>query len=382
VMVLIIDDRPASAADALAGTLKLEGLEAESVEPQDVSRALLEAADLILVDYRLNHWVKPRDEDLEMLAPEKQMLSDRPVNGLALAAVLRSQLPKDDIRGVALLSANLKELVENFSPLVTEHAAARVNGLDWAFGKDDVPEIPSLPERVVDFTQAVCTIREAWLGLDQEEDREAWLLRLLGLPCNEPWSQVAARDIHAAQAPINQLATATHGLSILRWLSQRILPYPTFLVDHNRLAVGCGVTPNALARHIGTEALDELFGNVRYRGPLASFLGPRWWRAGVRWMVREWTGSSSPEPEAAAQLSERLGDSLAPLEPSGAVLCIDGQLRRWAVPVAREHAIRVRPDDWPPFAETGWMAEELLEDHPDLRDLVDPADRARLEAGE
>ncbi len=384
--VLIVDDRPASAADALAGALKQEGLDAESVEPQEVSRALLNAADLILVDYRLDHWVNPRDEDLQMLAPEKQLLSERPMNGLALAAVLRSQLPKDEICGVALLSANLKDLVQNFSPLVTEHAAARINGLDWAFDKDNMPEIPGLSERVVEFTRAVRAIRDAWPELDQEtdselqEDRETWLLRLLGLPSDELWRGVAARDVHAAQAPINQLANATHGLSVLRWVSQRILPYPTFLVDQDRLAVACGVTPDSLAR-VDTNAL-KLFGNVRYKGPLASFLGPRWWRAGVLWMVREWTGSSSSGPEVAAQLSERLGESLTPLEPPGAVLCIDSELRRWAVPVAREHAVRVRPDDWPPFAETGWMAEELLEDHPDLRDLVDPADRARLEAGE
>jgi len=99
-------------------------------------------------------------------------------------------------------------------------------------------------------------------------------------------------------------------------------------------------------------------------------------------VVLDWTGSSSPDRETAAELSRWLGDALAPLEPPGAVLCVDGQLRRWGVPVAREHCVRVRPDDWPPFAETGWMAEELLEDHAELRDLVEPADRARVEAKE
>jgi CheY-like chemotaxis protein len=381
--VLIVDDVPETAADALAIALEHEGLEANSVKPEEVSRLMLDEADLILVDFRLGDWVEPRDRESHRLPPERQLIADRPIDGLALAAILRSQLPAGDIRGVALLSANLIDLVQDFTPSVTEHAAARINGLDWAFGKGHLPGLPGLSTRVADFTGAVCQIRATWRELEEKEggDREIILQRLLDLP-QTPWTQVAARDVHAAQPPINQLATATHGLSILRWLGQRILPYPTFLLDQARLAMALGVEPDSLSDHAGTDRLNKVLGSVRYTGPLAEFLGPRWWRAGVRSLVREWTGSSSPGPEAANRLAKELEVSLTPLEPPGAVLCIGPELQPWSMPVPREHAVRVRPDDWPPYAETGWMPEELVREHAELYDLVDPADRERLEAAE
>ena len=124
-------------------------------------------------------------------------------------------------------------------------------------------------------------------------------------------------------------------------------------------------------------ALESAFDTARYQGPLADFLGPRWWRAGVRETVRELSGDTLPGPEVRSAVEEQAGVELPPLEPSGAVLEIDGKLNVVGV-VPRERAVRIRPDDWPPFAETGWLSEERLEQDPKLKDLVDPVDRERL----
>jgi CheY-like chemotaxis protein len=376
--ILIVDDDPETNADDIAARVAGLGATADAVQPEALSQADLEAADLILVDYTLTEWVDVRDEAELGRPAASQLVADRPRDGLALAAIVRSRLPADGgkVRGVALISADLDDLVKDFSPVATEQAAARVNSLEWAFHKVSIPGVPDLHERILELASAVATISDSWPGDDDEVDREDALRELLALG-DLPWSKVAARDVHAAQPPIHQYAMTTHGLSILRWLGQRVLPYPTFLIDRARLAMACGVQPAAFET-LDDDSLESLFGELRYRGPLATFLGPRWWGAGVRDFVREATGDALPGPEIAEMVAERLGQPLAPLEPAGAVLGIDGELQATG-PVARERALRVRPDDWPPFAETGWMDEELLASRPDLVDMVEPADRARLE---
>jgi len=378
--VLIVDDEPGERAEEIAEeTAKAGEVVADSIHPDELSRAEVEKADLILVDYRLEKWIEERYADEADSRSEEQLIAERPRNGVALAAVIRSQLPKEDdrIRGVALLSANLTDLVKDFTPAATEHAAARFNSVEWAFDKDEIKGLPSLGHRIRSLAAALRTLDEEWPRVKDGSDRAAALYRLLGLN-REGWADVAERDVHAAQPPLNQYGNATHGLSILRWLGQRVLPYPTFLLDGRRLAMACGVSPEVVDDRDAQAALVSAFDEVRYQGPLADFLGPRWWRAGVRDAVRDLTGDTLPGPAVRRAIEERAGTQLPPLEPSGAVLEIDEKLNVVGV-VPRERAVRIRPDDWPPFAETGWLSEEQLEKHPGLKDLVDPVDRERLE---
>jgi hypothetical protein len=377
--VLIVDDEPGERAEEIAEeTAKSGEVVADSIHPDELSRAVVEEADLILVDYRLHKWIDEHYADEADRPSEKQLIAERPGNGVALAAVVRSQLPKDDdrIRGVALLSANLTDLVKDFTPAATEHAAARFNSVEWAFDKDEIEGIPPLAHRIRSLAAAIRMLNEEWPKVEDESDRAAALYKLLGLP-HEDWAVVAERDVHASQAPLNQYGSATHGLSILRWIAQRVLPYPTFLLDGRRLAMACGVSPDVVNDRRALAALESAFDKVWYQGPLADFLGPRWWRAGVRDVVREASGDTLPGPDIRAAVEERAQVGLPPLEPSGAVLEIDGKLNVIGV-VPRERAVRIRPDDWPPFAETGWLSEEQLEKHPNMKDLVDPVDRERL----
>ncbi len=375
--IVIVDDDLGGGAATVASNLRLVGLTATAIPPEHLVQAHLDSADLILVDYVLDKWVDPRDEQLLERPLADQPVAGRPSNGLALAAIIRSLLPDDGrLRGIALLSAQLHELVKVFSPSVTEHAAARINGIEWAFDKNFIEGLPDLNRRIESFAFALRTLQHDWH--ENDDDREKELVDMLAVQRSATWATVAVREIHAAQPPINQLATASHGLSLLRWLGQRILPYPTFLLDAPRLAMACGVHPDELKGRLGVEQLEGMFGSVRYVGPLAEFLGPRWWRAGVRHAVHELTGDSLPGPAIAEALGEEIGIKLNALDPPGSVMAIDGQLNPVG-PVARENAVRVRPDDWPAFAETGWMARKLVVEDRGLLDLVDPADRALVE---
>lgn len=376
--VLIVDDLPHKEADQIAEDVAETGeVAADAVHPGKLTQAEIEAADLILVDYKLEAWLEVRDAEEEEKPADRRLVAQRPCNGLALASVIRSQLPKDDgVRGIALLSANLTDLVQDFARAATEHAAARFSGVEWAFDKEEIDELPDLAIRIRSFAAALRSLNEKWPQVEEETDREQALFQLLELG-DAPWKEVAGRDVHAAQAPINQYGTASHGLSVLRWLGQRVLPYPTFLLDFRRLALACGIAPEAIDDDDERKALESVFADARYRGPLAEFLGPRWWGAGVRYTVKELVDDPLPEPvEIADAVEARAGMVLKRLQPSGAVLGIDGGLNVVGT-VAREGAFRIRPDDWPPFAESGWLPKEQLAEDRSLIDLIDPVDRER-----
>jgi len=159
----------------------------------------------------------------------------------------------------------------------------------------------------------------------------------------------------------------------VRWLSQRILPYPTFLIDEPRVALALGIHPDSFIAH--SEALASVLEPYRYTGPLAEFSGHRWWRAGIRRLARDHTGESRPSPELAAAIGKSASVELMPMDPPNAVLCVDETLQLYNGPIARERAVRVQVDDWPTFAETAWMARELLDAEPELWDMVDPGDQ-------
>jgi len=60
------------------------------------------------------------------------------------------------------------------------------------------------------------------------------------------------------------------------------------------------------------------------------------------------------------------------------LVCRDGDYKYVAETVAFEEAVRVQPDDWPPYADAAWMRIEDVADRPELRALVVQDDRACL----
>ena len=99
--ILIIDDH-LDEQRALAVLLRRQAV-ARVVHPQRVALSDLTTADLVLIDYRLENWAE-RDA-----CPA---LSLQPINGIALAAVLRAHCERPDRppTGFAIHSGHLPEL--------------------------------------------------------------------------------------------------------------------------------------------------------------------------------------------------------------------------------------------------------------------------------
>jgi hypothetical protein len=209
----------------------------------------------------------------------------------------------------------------------------------------------------------------------------------LALPDSQPWTRHAAALLNATQPPAHTLAASTSGLSVVRWLAQRVLPYPGLLVDDRHAAVLLGATPDSFTASLDrTEFLDWLQ-RTRYTGALERFAGRRWWRSGVQRAVIELTnGSPISDPAAIERLNARTGADLVPT-PGRSVVALDTDLKPYAAPVGRHEVVRIRPDDWPVFAEPGYAPISLFQDDDDeglrrLRSYVEPADASLLrEAG-
>jgi hypothetical protein len=126
--VLIVDDTIGD-AQRLANDLQA-GVVGYPVTPGEVNADRLAAADLVLVDYELRDWDE-RDNTRE--------LALKPLNGLALASVLREHLDLyvDRPRAIALYTAHLSEISQALPDEVRQHVVSRLNNLEWVFDKAD-----------------------------------------------------------------------------------------------------------------------------------------------------------------------------------------------------------------------------------------------------
>lgn len=367
--IVFIDD-DAEMVDPTVKNVRALGAEANAYLPNEVDADALLGADLVLLDLEMSEW-----------EPQNAPALQQPQDGLGFASVVRSHFRKRERPGaVALLSDRLAHLAGGLTPHISEHGIARLHSLEWAFAKARRPDLPiDLHERIVVLADAGHLASEAWST--EEDDPAEALERYLKLPTEASWAKRGRVDLAVAQPPIHQLAAASGGLSVLRWLAQRILPYPTFLVDEAQAAVMLGVDPAAFRDAVNAEhdIADRLDVGL-YSGALAGFLGRRWWAAAVQALVVELSdGRPVAGPDTVKRLQELTSEQLVPLE-GDAVVCINPDLAPLEAPVARHAVVRVRPDDWPPFARPAYAPISSF-DNPDndpliahFRALVDPAD--------
>ncbi|MEA2230469.1 MAG: hypothetical protein QOD83_285 [Solirubrobacteraceae bacterium] len=371
--VLIIDDEPVEAR-ALMHALVRQG-KADIYEPDDLTPDVLNGNDVILVDYDLSQWpAAMQDAD-----PARS-----PADGLALAAVLRSRVMPDYRKGrpvaFALHSSQLDRIGGNLDREVREHAIARVHNLEWVFDKRPDTGLPPLAERVWQFAAAVRSLPDSWPA-EPDEARQA-LAALLEWSDQLPAADLAWAHVLRCHPPLHELSVATDGLTCLRWLAHRILPYPCFLSDALHVAVRLHLDPDEL-RNDGEGDLDGLahaLAQRRYGGALSELVGPRWWRAAIdEWL---WSlGSGAPLDGAAlhAALERVAGRTLKPLDIDSPVVVLDERYRPQPKPASIADAVRIQPDDWPPFADDAWATLDLVAEHPRLRDQVVPDDRDLLD---
>lgn len=394
-VTLVVDDEPESQL-LLRDALRERGA-CEVLEPWRVEQMDLEAADLVLVDLTLES-----GPELEESVP----LAQRPADGLALAAVLRSHLPQSKpphLRtgserpptAFALHTSHLDYLVPDLPPDIGEHVAARLNNLEWAFRKQEakfsfkensvapplVPRRlltagPSRVERIEALASAAAALPERWAH-GSFEDTSAMLRGLLGLG-DDTWHLGAEEHARRCHPPLFEVAADSHGLAFIRWLLHRIFPYPSFLIDSHYLALKLQLDHNVFVELVtarpGVAALLDV---ARYSGVLDDFTGPRWWRSGVDAVIFQLTeGDIFNRARLQRELDAVAQDSLTYQSESN-VLCLGPNYRPTGVR-ERVETVRVQPDDWPPFADPAFAAIDDASTDSGLSRIVVMDDVSRL----
>jgi hypothetical protein len=324
----------------------------------------------------------------------------RPLDGLALAAVLRSHVENsDNLRPLfALHTGYINRLTPDLPADVGEHVAARLNNLEWVFRKTDpatsaafeseileAPLVspyllatgPTLPARI----RALASVAQDttdWVDLGPDSVENA-VAEFLAIPATVEWFGTGYQDVRGCHPPLFELAAETRGLAFLRWMLHRVLPYPCFLIDSQRLALRMRIRHEDLLSLLsGSASFAEAFDSVRYSGALSGFVGPRWWRAGVEATLFELAGGDLFDLAAMEQSLNDLANRDLEYTPPGHVLNI-GPDYQPASTGPRSWSVRISPDDWPSFADQAFASIDDVRSEDLLRRLVEVDDLPLVE---
>ena len=368
--MLVIDDEPDMLRSALA-TQWSDRMNFEVLHPADVEHQHLMMADLVLVDYKLEHWDERDSVDT---------VSCRPENGLALAALLREHVDRSSkgrLTSFALHTAHLNEAQGRLglAEASARHVVARFNNLEWVFQKTDENRYKQMP-LLADATRMLPT---TW---PTDRDKSASLARkLLNMDEATTWFNRCWRDVRECQPPIHELAQGGHGVLFLRWLLHQIMPFPCFLWDIHwvaaRLCLRADVVKHVLA---GDSELARNLSSLQYSGILQDFLGNRWWRGALEDYV--WDLCDGDLGCLGARLNQKAGEELESSDVDQPVVCLGTDLQPSKKFVSAKDAVNLRPDQWPAFADSAWMDIETVRNNPNLRAMVDPLDEYRVPDGE
>lgn len=373
--VVVVDDQPESVHSHLLELHESEILDLLVRAPDEVFEEDLVGAKVVLVDYRIDDW-PGRDE----LIP----VSLKPLDGLALAAVLRSHFARleEGTAAIALNAANLDELATASFAGAREEVIAHTHNLEWAFRKasGNGPGIVRKETQILSLAKAVNSLPTEWPTDDQAALRQV-TSKLLALPVDSSWAEQAWEDVEFCRPPIHEVAPTTHGLAFLRWLLHRILPYPCFLYSDVHLAHSLRVTPESLRRALSSSdgKLTDCLAEFQFEGILDGFLGHQWWKAGVEHLL--WTlteGEPFDRRLLARAVKNQLSSALVPVEQPHPVVCVDERLRISDSFHDRSNAVEIQPDDWPSYARAPWVPLELAQENRALGSLVVDEDRERL----
>jgi hypothetical protein len=363
--ILIVDDDYEQQGAPRARRISKRGIvRAEARHPDDVTKQQLKAASVVLIDYKLDVWPGREETKSPSLKPE---------NGVALAGVLRGHIPEDACSAICILSNQLKQLYGSLTPENRRHVLARVHSLEWIFDKDD----SRLSEQVEELAKAVSRMTAT------SPDSERHMMKLLGLSAGVKFAAVAQDEVRRCIPPIDELNELTHGLSFLRWFLQRVLPYPTFLIDENALAAQLRIDVPTLSKIRAKDtAFSRRLREVEYSGILSQFLGTRWWRAGVVDLV--WSVGKEGALSTPAWIARLTKASRVPIKKASTfvdpVVTVDDDFASTSEIIPRSEAVRIVPDDWPSYSDAAFVTIERARRERHLRDIVHVDDEWRLEA--
>ncbi len=356
--VLFIDDNTEELS-SLSQQCEVRGGSSKVLSPADVAASDLKRADLVVVDYSLNTWI-----DGVTVAE----ISCRPLNGIALVAVLRehAKAKNHPPTGFALITGK----IDSVGPLPEErrpHIVSRLNNVEWFFEKGRETEVPAV-DKMMSLANAIRSLPES---VSQHLSTVESLLQYLCVSKSDLWQRY--RDaVERCRPPIHHLAERSHGLVVVRWLLHRVLPYTTFLLDTFHLAARLGVTPESMKTELAAESgLVRLLSPFRYLGPLLDFDGPRWWRDGVEQLLWDITEGNSAQPESVLRaLTEHNCIGLEATPIVRPVATLDHTLKREQEFSSRDDVILLQLDEWPSYAEPAYARKETLTEHPDMQMYV------------
>lgn len=367
-VILLVDDEP-DQLRAFADEITRRGhAEAATIPPEALEEGMLEKADLVCMDLSLEHWSAP---------PAFTKLKAQPLRGLGLTGALeehvQQEYPKRAI-AFALYSGKVDLIAKNLRG--GDHVIARVHNVEWVFRKrQDELEIA----RLVTLAKAVAMLPAEWPAEGGKIRKAAadWL----ALGDDQTWSERAWLDVEDCHPPVHGISAHTRGTAFLRWMLQRILPYPTALIDLYHLAARLRVKPASLSKSLSEPgALRELLAPALYGGQLSEFGGPHWWRAGVNAQLFDLGAASPGDLELLRTKLIAMAGDLETVDAEQPVVVLGPDLVPQAALSSIEDAVRVQPDDWPPFASPAWMRIDVVAGDEDLRGLVIEDDRDRVPA--
>lgn len=367
-MVLFVDDEPDSSVKLLSMEVARDGINVSVLHPRDVKIEDLNLADLVLVDYQIDSWPE-RDEQAS--------LALKPGDGLALASIFRQAiLVEQSARptSFALLTAKMGALAHPWPREANrEHLLASMNGLEWVFEKQD----DQVADKIISLARTVANIPSEW-GENETEN----LLNLLRVGKDAGVRERILSEILAHDPPIHDLRDWTHGISLVRWMLQRVLPYPCFLMDDIRVCARLGLDYEAFSEelNIAGSKIQEMLLPAQYQGMLRGFRRPRWWKAHVEKILWEGTNGNSFDQESIQRfVIDTVGKELPKAKCNGEpIVCYDEDLLPKRQFSSLNEVVRLRPDYWPSAAEPCWAEIVDVKDNPELSSTVDPADKALI----
>jgi len=125
-----------------------------------------------------------------------------------------------------------------------------------------------------------------------------------------------------------------------------------------------------------SKGLNDVFESAQYVGQLYDFLGDRWWGSGCEAILWGITGGNSFDPaQTLAATNQHCGNVLMRSPELEPVLCVDENFEIGVDVCEIAKAVRVQPDDWPPYAEQAWVPLETARENARLRACVIAMDR-------
>lgn len=359
--VVFIDDRQEE-LKPLADRVAAAGIAGcKVVFPEDVDEELLKNADLVIVDFTLDDWIDNVGVN---------QMSLKPMNGVALAAVLREHYRAPALKhapptGFALITGK-PNAISSIPGERRPHVVARLANLEWFFEKQanvaqNVRRITSLASAIHSLPP---TLSEKMVEMDS-------LMELLGVMKEDPLFERYHSAVTLCRPPLHYLSKESGGLVLIRWLLHRILPHTCFLIDERHLAARLRVTVESLLKQLrcNGDFVDQL--NIyQYSGPLADFDGPRWWRGGIeQWLWDITDGESANADSIFAKLWSLQAENLEKLNAVRPVVTLDNNFQQENKLSSRDDVIAIHLDDWPSYAEPAYIREDTFQENYELLKL-------------